>query len=149
MVKNYKYDSGYYRHKKQCNIINNTLVCRETEEQPTMLELISQNKELMDMLLVQNQEHKEETRELLKQNTELTNAIKEIVPKIGNNNNTTNNNFNLQVFLHEDCKDAINFSEFIENIKISFEDLENQAEIGYVNGISKLFIEKPTRIRNS
>jgi len=96
----------------------------------------------MDMLLVQNQEHKEETRELLKQNTELTNAIKEIVPKIGNNNNnTTNNNFNLQVFLNEDCKDAINFSEFIENIKISFEDLENQAEIGYVNGISKLFIE--------
>ena len=51
------------------------------------------------------------------------------------------NNFNLNLFLNEECKDAINFSEFINNIQVSFEDLENQAEIGYVNGISKLFIK--------
>ena len=52
-----------------------------------------------------------------------------MIPKIGNNNNTTNNNqFNLQVFLNEDCKDAINFSDFINQILVSFEDLENQAE---------------------
>ena len=70
--------------------------------------------------------------------------LNETIPKIGNTtNNTTNNNnqFNLQVFLNEDCKDAINFSEFIENIKIAFEDLEHQAEVGYINGVSKLFIE--------
>ena len=41
------------------------------------------------------------------------------------------------------------FSEFINKLQVSFEDLENQAQIGYINGISKLFIEKPTRIRNS
>ena len=70
--------------------------------------------------------------------------LNETIPKIGNttNNNTTNNNhFNLQVFLNEDCKDAINFSEFIENMKVSFEDLEHQAQVGYINGVSKLFIE--------
>ena len=55
--------------------------------------------------------------------------------------NTINNHFNIQNFLNEDCKDAINFSEFIENIKITFEDLEHQSEVGYVNGVSKLFIE--------
>ena len=67
-----------------------------------------------------------QNEQLMKQNTELTNTIKEIVPKIGNNNTTMNNNnqFNLQVFLNEDCKDAINFSDFIKQIQVSFEDLE-------------------------
>ena len=83
-----------------------------------MMDIITQNKEIMDALVLQNEQ-------LMKQNTELTNTIKEIVPKIGNNNTTTNNNFNLQVFLNEDCKDAINFSDFIKQIQVSFEDLEN------------------------
>ena len=95
------------------------MVCIETEEKPSLMEIITQNKEMQKTML-------------------------EMVPKIGNNNttNTTNNNqFNLQVFLNEDCKDAINFSDFIKQIQVSFEDIENQAECGYVKGISKLFIE--------
>ena len=108
---------------------------RNPEEKPSMMDIITQNKEIMDALVLQNEQ-------LMKQNTELTNTIKEIVPKIGNNNTTNNNNqFNLQVFLNEDCKDAINFSDFIKQIQVSFEDLENQAENGYINGISKLFID--------
>jgi len=85
-----------------------------------------------------------QNEQLMKKNNELTNTIQEMIPKIGNNNNnnnTINNHFNIQNFLNNDCKDAINFSEFIENIKITFEDLEHQAEVGYVNGVSKLFIE--------
>jgi len=104
-----------------------------------LMDIISQNKEIMDALVLQNEQ-------LMKQNQEMQKTIQEIVPKIGNNNNNNNNNtinnhFNIQNFLNEDCKDAINFSEFIENIKVSFEDLEHQAEVGYVNGVSKLFIE--------
>jgi hypothetical protein len=120
------------------NTDNNSII--QTNDNSTILSLISQNKELMNMLVVQ----KEETKELIEQNKKMQQTIQEIVPKIGNNNttNTTNNNqFNLNVFLNEDCKDAINFSEFIENIKITFEDLEHQAEVGYINGVSKLFIE--------
>ena len=45
------------------------------------------------------------------------------------------------MFLNEDCKDAINFSDFIKQIQVSFDDLENQAENGYIKGISKLFLE--------
>ena len=101
-------------------------------------DIISQNKEIVDLLVLQNEE-------LKRQNREQSNTIRELIPKIGNNNttNTTNNNnqFNLQVFLNEDCKDAINFSDFIKQIQVSFEDIENQAECGYVKGISKLFIE--------
>jgi hypothetical protein len=138
--KKYKERSGLWRHKKKCNHQNSLTIVEEKEREPTdnstILGLIAQNKELMNLLVVQNQEHREET-------SKLHNTIKEMIPKIGNNNNnTTNNNqFNLQVFLNEDCKDAINFSDFIKQIQVSFEDIENQAESGYVKGISKLFIE--------
>jgi len=66
---------------------------------------------------------------------EQSKVIKDLTPKIGTNNttnNTTNNNqFNLQVFLNEDCKDAMNFSDFIKLIQVSLTDLENQAENVY------------------
>jgi hypothetical protein len=131
--KKYKVSSGLWKHKKKCSHVNNSVTIQEEQEdKQSIMDIITQNKEIMDALILQNEQ-------LMKQNQEMQKTIQNIVPKIGNN--TTNNNFNLQVFLNEDCKDAINFSEFIENIKISFEDLENQAEIGYINGISKLFIE--------
>ena len=140
-LRTYRYKQSYYRHKKKCIINANDNNIIKTNDNSTILSLISQNKELMNLLVIQNQEHKEETRELMKQNKEMQKTIQEIVPKIGNNTTNNNNQFNLNVFLNEDCKDAINFSEFIENIKITFEDLEHQAEVGYVNGVSKLFIE--------
>jgi hypothetical protein len=57
-------------------------------------------------------------------------------------NQTTNNNrFNINVFLNETCKDAINFSDFIKNIQVSYEDLENNIQLGFVNGISKIFLD--------
>jgi len=128
--KKYKERSGLWRHKRNCNQINPIITIEDKErvsnDNSIILGVILQNKELMEMLQDQNK------------------IIKEIIPKMGNNNNnhTTNNNqFNLQLFLNDDCKDAINFSEFIEQIQVSFEDLENQAESGYIKGISKLFIE--------
>jgi len=134
--KTYKVASGLWKHKKKCPQINNTIVIQENQEdKPSMMDIITQNKEIVDLLVLQNEE-------LKRQNKEQSNTIRELIPKIGNNNTTNNNNqFNLQVFLNEDCKDAINFSDFIKQIQVSFEDIENQAECGYVKGISKLFIE--------
>ena len=132
--KTYKHQSSLIKHKKTCPHMNNSIVIQENlNEKPSVMDIISQNKEIMDALVLQNEQ-------LMKKNDELTNTIKEIVPKIGNNNNNTNN-FNLQVFLNEDCKDALNFSEFIDKIQVSFEDLENQSNVGYIKGISQLFIE--------
>jgi len=137
--KEYTSRSGLWKHKKKCGIIHNTN--EHTNKNPSMIEIITQNKELMNLLIAKNRQ----TDELIQQNREMQKTMQEMVPKIGNNNTTNNNNnnnqFNLQVFLNEDCKDAINFSEFIKQIQVSFEDLENQAESGYVKGISKLFIE--------
>ena len=164
--KKYKHRQNYYRHKKKCD--KTGLKCDSTDltvplesqnnnsKELLMLTLIAQNKDLMELLSSQQQQHKEETKELInghkeetkelinghkEETKELISTIKDIVPKIGNNNNTTNNKFNLQVFLNEDCKDAVNFSEFVESIQVSIEDLENQAVLGYIGGISKIFLE--------
>jgi acetate kinase len=125
---------------------------KNKDKESIILSLITQNKELMSLLASQQQhqqqqqqEHKEETKCLVEtiqeQSASMQQTIKDIIPKIGNNNTTNNNKFNLQVFLNEDCKDAINFSEFLESIQVSIEDLENQAQLGYVGGISRLFLE--------
>jgi len=129
--KSYKYASGLSRHKIICSIINknetnvdNTIVNLSENKEHLFIELMSKNNDLVEML-------QEQSRMIQEQHK----TINEMIPKIGNNNNTTNNNnnqFNLQVFLNEDCKDALNFSEFLAQIQVSFEDLENQAENGYI-----------------
>ena len=132
--KTYKHNQSYYRHKKTCVISNNSNK-ENTEEKPSLMDIIIQNKEIMDMLVLQNKEQ----ANIIKEQSD---TIRELIPKIGNNNTiTTNNQFNIQNFLNEDCKDALNFSEFLEQIQITFQDLENQAETGYVKGITKLFLE--------
>jgi len=135
--KTYKHQSSLCKHKKNCSLNNNnnSIVTQENpEEKISLMDIITQNKEIMDALVLQNEQ-------LMEQNKKMQETIQEMVPKIGNNNNTIHNTFNIQTFLNEDCKDAINFSEFIDNIQVSFADLEQQAQIGFVNGISKLFIE--------
>ena len=142
--KTYKHQSSLSKHKKTCLHMNNSNAIQENlEEKPSFMDIITQNKEIMDALVLQNELLMKKNDELTNTIIEQSNTIQEIIPKIGNNNNnnTINNHFNIQNFLNEDCKDALNFSEFIENMKVSFEDLEHQADVGYINGVSKLFIE--------
>jgi hypothetical protein len=75
------------------------------------------------------------------QNTEIFSKALESNKNITTNNNITNNKFNINLFLNEQCKDAYNFNEFVKNIEISYEDLENNAQLGFVQGISKIFID--------
>ena len=133
--KGYKHNQSYYRHKKKCLFIANSNK-ENLDEKPSLMDIIIQNKEIMDMLVLQNKEQ----ANIIKEQSD---TIRELIPKIGNNNNTitTNNQFNIQNFLNEDCKDALNFSEFLEQIQITFQDLENQVETGYTKGITKLFLE--------
>jgi hypothetical protein len=57
------------------------------------------------------------------------------------NGNLTANKFNINLFLNEKCKDALNLSDFIDNVNVTNKDLENNAEKGFVNGISKILID--------
>jgi len=143
--KEYKHNQSYYRHKGVCvytvvDVPSNSVINNENN---SILELILQNKELMNLLITKNHQTDDlihQTDELIQQNKEMQKTVLEMVPKIGNNTTNNNNQFNLQVFLTEDCKDALNFSDFVKKIQIAFADLENQAENGYVKGISQLFM---------
>jgi len=57
------------------------------------------------------------------------------------NNNCNNNQFNLQFFLNDTCKNASNFTEFIDNISVSFEDIKTNGELGFANGITKIIVD--------
>ncbi len=116
--KRYKYRQGLSVHKKNCKV-----------SEPKLSSLVDSN----------NKMNAEAILELLKQNKELQKHI--ITNNIVTTNNITNNNnqkVNINMFLNEQCKDALNFSDFIDRIEITHEDLENNAELGFVNGVSKI-----------
>jgi hypothetical protein len=136
--------SGLWKHKQTCNcnyncIISNTKISEtDTENMKILtnlvLEVVKQNQELM----VQNNETQ-------KQNQELTNKLFEICKNGTNNtlinNNSNNKTFNLQIFLNEQCKDAMNIMDFVDSLKIQLSDLENVGKLGFVEGISNIIVK--------
>ena len=133
--KAYRDRSGLWRHKKLCvEIEDNLEITPDIQLTPKIIiKLIEQNKELQQVLIDQNQK------------------IIELAEKSGSNNNSNNTNcgnktFNLQVFLNETCKDAINMSDFVNQIQVSLSDLETTGKIGYAEGISKVFIKNLNEI---
>lgn len=122
----YRYHSGYYRHKKTCNY----------KPAPVVEETKGGNAELKNMFINVVEENKELRRLLMKQQEQ----IGEIIPRIGNTTHTTNNTFNLQMFLHESCKDALNISDFIESLNIQIQDLEHTKKHGLCEGVANIFV---------
>jgi hypothetical protein len=131
----YKYDSGYYRHKKKCKfdyVIQNTNAQVEDKDDVKLLtnivlEVVKQNQELMN----QNSEFQKQVFELCKNGTNNTMI----------NNNSHNKTFNLNVFLNEHCKDAMNIMEFVDSLKLQLSDLENVGKLGFVEGISNIIVK--------
>ena len=143
----YKHRQGLYKHKKICAFLDS-----------------DENKVIENIKLSQSNDVKyltslvlevvKNNSELQKQNYELQNKMMDICA-IGNgvgviNNNVSSNisninshnkTFNLQVFLNETCKDAMNISDFIESIKLQVSDLENVGKVGYIEGISNIIIK--------
>jgi hypothetical protein len=139
----FKYNSGYYRHKKTCHNEENN-----SEDEEKKLDFV--NKEFIITVLKQNQEILKENNELKYLLLNAQNQMMEVIKNgtIQNNtnntintNNSNNKTFNLQVFLNETCKDALNLSEFIDSLKITMSDLERFGSHGYVEGISNIFIK--------
>jgi hypothetical protein len=114
--------------------LTNTLVL----DTATVLQIIKQNDDFKTLIIEQNQEFK---ALLLEQQ----NKIIDLAGKpntINNNTVNANNTFNLQFFLNETCKDAMNISEFIENLNIQLKELENVGNNGYVTGISDIILKR-------
>ena len=134
--KKYQSRNGLWIHKKNCIDSNEKIeITPNTQLTPELvIKLIEQNKELQQTLIEQNK------------------TIIELSQKAGSyntiNNNCGNNNktFNLQVFLNETCKDAINMTDFVNQLQVSLSDLETTGRIGYAEGISKVFIKNLNEI---
>jgi len=108
--KEFKDRTGLWRHKKKC--------------QETKIDLYKSESNDKDLIMI-----------LVKQNSELLEVIKN---GTNNTNNSHNKTFNLNMFLNETCKDAMNITDFVESIKFQLSDLEKVGDIGYVEGISNI-----------
>ena len=142
--KEYKFRQGLWKHKKKCSVENNVINNKYDESfniTPDMIiNVIQQNQEFKGLLMEQNKQN----FELQKQNNELQKQMLEVIKNGTNNTNISNSHnktFNLQVFLNETCKDAMNIMDFVDSIKIQLSDIESIGELGYVNGMSKLIIK--------
>ena len=164
---NKKYNSrnGLWYHSKKCaaavqpsndnSVIENNFITEIAHIEPfgntvplstlhpildvnVVLELLKQNQEFKELLIEQNKHMIEISKE--------NNAnLMEIAGKIGNTTNNTNSNnnntqFNLQVFLNEKCKDAVCITDFIKDISVSFQQLENIGKNGYVDGLADVIL---------
>ena len=124
--KNYNTKSGLWKHTKNCNIN-----CKDDNKSNN---LQYENTNVSDKELIMM---------LIKQNSELLEVIKNGTHNNNNNNNTNSHNktFNLQFFLNETCKDAMNIMDFVDSIKLQLTDLENVGKIGFVDGISNIIVK--------
>ena len=165
----YKHRQGLNRHKNKCtyeenpapemvtpdpnskvDLLPDNLVVgiHMSPDQPNnninismMIDIIKENQEIKNLLIEQNKQ----VIELHKENNILINKLVEREPGNINSNNTTNNinqKFNLNFFLNETCKDALNINEFLDNIQITFQDLMQIGDVGFVAGVSDIFIRQ-------
>ena len=170
----YKTKSGLWKHKKICNFLSNlnnmdnllnnsndlaSNICNNIELNPyDNLELnknkkkkivinkdSDKNNNYKDMICLLMQENKDFKNLLVKQQEQ----ISELIPKIGNNNNNTQNikqKFNINIFLNEQCKDAININDFVKSIEISLEQLNTTNSGGLITGLSNAIIENMNKL---
>lgn len=132
--KSYKFRQGLSLHKKKC-------------------EMLSENQEVISTTCSSESEIKILTNlvlDVVKQNQELTNKIVGMCQNsVGNNTNnicnsninSNNKTFNLQVFLNETCKNAMNITDFVDSLQLQLSDLENVGKLGYIEGISNIIVK--------
>jgi hypothetical protein len=124
---------SYKRHVKTCSeasenqimAVDNNNTDNTTDDIRNMLSTIS-----------------EQYKNMVVENAEMRKIVTELIPRIGNNNTTTtvNNQINIQMFLNEECKDALNLTDFIDTLKLDTTDLDSTRENGYVVGIANIFL---------
>jgi hypothetical protein len=131
--KKYETHSGLWKHKKKCN---------KTEK--------NEKDDVVQLLIKENTDFKNIILDLVKNNGDLQKQMLDVCKSSGggnsNVNNSYNNNnnktFNIQLFLNEQCKDAMNIMDFVNSMTLELSDLEDVGEMGYVEGISKIIIRK-------
>ena len=128
--KKYNHQSGLSRHKKKCQKNNEQIVVyQEKDDEPS-------DKELIMMLIKDNSELRSMMMKVIENGTNNTTNNNMIT-----NTNSNNKAFNLNFFLNETCKNAMNITDFVDSIKLQLSDLIEMGDIGYVEGISKIIMK--------
>ena len=159
--KSYKHNQSLFNHKKKCEFIieqkdnNDSLaqINNKNDEsslpitQETIVKLISENNDIKNLLVNQQQQLLEQQKQIGIQQKQLG----DMVPKMGNNitnNNTANikQKFNINIFLNEQCKDAINMNDFIKQIQLTLDNLDFTKNNGLTEGLSNIFIENMNKL---
>ena len=129
--KNYKHKQSLYTHKKICKF-------KEKNNENLENQLIKTDGEV---------DYKSMFIKMIDENNKLVKTISELVPKVGNNNTVNNKQkFNINIFLNEQCKDALTMNEFIDQIKINLDNLLVTKNKGLSEGVSNIFIENMNKL---
>jgi hypothetical protein len=145
----YKYMSGLCKHKNRCTYVEpapNSDLDNDNDSgsyelsspsitNDVVLEMIKQNQELKDLLMEERNEFK---NYFIEHSNKMVELSKHNV--VVHNNNTNNNQFNLNVFLNEKCKNAISLEDFVESLQINAQTAEYVGKHGFVNGITNIFM---------
>jgi hypothetical protein len=149
--KSFSCRQNIHRHKKKCSMVNAeeapTLTIKsiptshsssEDMQMSIILELVKQNQEFKDMLIQQSTQMMEQNKTMIEvaKNSNINNTIS------NSNNNSNNKTFNLQFFLNETCKDAMNMKDFIKSLELSLPELEKMGEMGFAEGMSRVFVNR-------
>ena len=150
----YKFKSGLSRHKKKCigyiemtndlsddNINENIEHAKNVSVDLDNVKYAQNNDELIKLLVAQNKKQAEQTSNALNLVQQSLSEMSKMVPKIGNNNNNTNK-ISINVYLNENCKNAMNLTNFVKNIQVSLDDLMYTKDNGYVKGITNIFTKQ-------
>jgi len=131
----YKERSGLWRHSKKCNSLLNDESKFDITDSNVMLHILKQNDDFKQLIIEQN-------KTILQQNSKLIEICKQGTTNTNISNiNSHNKTFNLNVFLNETCKDAMNITDFVDSLSLQLSDLENVGKLGYVEGISSIIIK--------
>jgi len=134
--KSYPYRGSLYNHRKNCKNLNKKVTDNEEiTYKDLFLSVVKENKEFCNNIIAKQNELKNEI---------INNKIESQI--IGNNNTITKNKLNINIFLNEQCKDAISMNEFIDKIKVSVDNLLVTRDKGISEGVSNIFIENMNRL---
>ena len=145
--KEFKARNSLWYHKQKCLLQSDYNANKIEDDDITtdsIMLLMSQNQDFKQMLIDQNKimiEQQNENKKLQAQLLEAANDTKNIT-NITNNTQNNNQKFNLNLFLNTTCKDAMNMSDFIENIQVDFKDIENIGKNGYISGMTNMILSR-------
>jgi hypothetical protein len=157
--KQYNHASSLWNHKQKCKFVNEQIeadtLSQEDIQLPTIptnliFELIKQNQEFKQLLIDQNKIVTEQNKQLYEKHEENIDLQKQLLDVVKDgktinntiNSNSNNKTFNLQFFLNETCKDAMNMKDFIKSLELSLPELEKMGEVGFAEGMSRVFVER-------